>query len=144
MVQFELVDACNDDYDFVYRLKKIVLQQYIEDTWGWDEAFQLKFHRQHFHTDNTKIILVNNNQAGTVDVREEANCLFISGLYLLPEYQSRGIGSSIIEAIEKQAKSKLKNTELEVLKVNVRAQNLYTQLGFEVAGVDDTKLRMRK
>jgi len=144
IVNYELIPATDKDFDFVYELKKIAYKEYIEQTWGWDEEFQMNFHKENFSTANTKIITVENKPIGTVDVKEEDKRIFISGLYLLPEYQSKGIGSSILADIEKDAKAAVKRLELEVLRVNIRAEKLYKRLGFEMVEGDENKFAMYK
>lgn len=145
MVKYVLIPATGEHFDFVYELKKIVLKEYVEQTWGsWDEEFQVRFHKQHFNTTNTKVIKVDGNQAGTVDVKEGDRNIFISGLYLLPQYQSKKIGSSIIQDLIKDAEVKGKRLELEVLRVNTKAQQLYKRLGFTMTDGDDTKFFMYK
>jgi ribosomal protein S18 acetylase RimI-like enzyme len=136
---FGTYPATENDFLFAYQLKKIAYKKYIEQTWGWDEEFQINFHNENFSTANTKIITIENKPVGTIDVREEDERIFISGLYLLPEYQSKGIGSSILVDIATRAKTKGKRLELEVLRVNVRAQELYKRLEFVMVEAEENK-----
>ncbi|HEX8277488.1 MAG TPA: GNAT family N-acetyltransferase [Segetibacter sp.] len=142
MIDYTLIQATNNDFDFAYELKKVAYREYVQQTWGWDEAFQVKFHNENFSTLNTKIIKVDDKSIGTVDVREGPSNIFVTGLYLLPEYQSKGIGSSIILDLIKDAEVKGKRLELEVLRVNTKAQRLYKRLGFTLTEGDDTKFFM--
>lgn len=142
VVDFCLSAATNKDFDFLYQLKKIAYKEYIEQTWGWDEEFQIKFHKENFSTENTKIIEVGTKQIGTVDVKESTSNIFISGLYLLQEYQSKGIGTKIIKDLIEEAEAKKKRLELEVLKVNSRAKKLYESLGFILEDRDKNKYFM--
>lgn len=144
MVQYYLADASDTDFDFLYELKKVSYKNYIEQTWGWDDAFQIKFHKENFATGNTKIILAGNRQIGSVDVKEGDTNIFISSLYLLPAFQSKGIGTQIINDLIKKAAIKNKRLELEVLQVNIRAQKLYGRLGFTKTTRDKTKYFMFK
>src|SRR4051794_37383819 len=100
---YSLIPATEDDFDFAYQLKKVAYKEYVEQTWGWDEEFQINFHKENFSVQNTKIITIRDKPIGTVDVKEENERIFVSGLYILPEYQSKGIGSSIISALQKKA-----------------------------------------
>ena len=127
---YSLYAATQPDFDFVYSLKKLAYKEYVEQTWGWDEAFQLKFQKENFAEGHTKIIKANGIPIGSVDLKEGEFSVFISGLYLLPDYQSKGIGSKIINDLFKETKTKNKRLELEVLKVNKRAIKLYKRLGF--------------
>lgn len=141
---YSLIAASNEDSEFVYNVKKVAYRHYIEQTWGWDEDFQVNFHRENFSAVNTKIIKVEEVAAGTVDIKEDDRRIFVSGLYLFPQYQGRGIGSAIIEEVMKKGEICKKRVELEVLRVNIKAQLLYKKLGFTMAEGDDTKYFMYK
>ena len=144
MKAYTLSAATQQDFDFVYQLKKIAYREYIEQTWGWDDQFQMKFHKDNFSAGNTKIIKADDQPIGSVDVKEEDTSIFISGLYLLPVYQSQGIGTKIMQDLIKEAEAKKKRLELEVLKVNSKAQKLYQRLGFKMEGSDKEKYFMYK
>lgn len=144
MYKFLVRQATIEDADFFYDVKKIVLKSYIDEIWGWDEDFQLQFHKENFHLNNTNIITVNGIPAGTVEISENEQRIFICSLYLLPEYQNQKIGTTIIEKYISEASKKQKTIELEVLKLNVNAQRLYKSLGFTLTEGDDTKYFMYK
>lgn len=144
MPYYYLSQATEQDFDFVYELKKIAYKEYIEQTWGWDDEFQLKFHRDNFSSKNTHIIKADERHIGSIDVKESETNIFISGLYILPSYQSKGIGSSIIKDLIKEAERKTKRLELEVLRVNTKALKLYERLGFTKTEGDKTKYFMYK
>ena len=139
-----LSPATDHDFDFVYQLKKTAYKEYVEQVWGWDDTFQYKFHRESFAAGNTNIIYEGSKKIGSVDVKEGESNLFLSGLYILPEYQSKGIGSTIINELVQRAEAANKRLELEVLKVNVKAQKLYEKLGFKKTDGDETKYFMYK
>lgn len=144
-MKFFLKNADEADSDFVYQLKKIVLKEYVENTWQrWDEDFQKRFHKENYNISNIKIITVGDKRVATIDVNEGDKNIFISGLYVLPEFQGQGIGSAILKELSDKAQSANKRLELEVLSVNVNAQRLYKRLGFKMAEKDDKKLFMYK
>ncbi|MGI8636395.1 MAG: GNAT family N-acetyltransferase [Segetibacter sp.] len=62
----------------------------------------------------------------------------------MPEFQGRGIGSSILKELLDKAQSEQKRLELEVLRVNADAQRLYKRLGFVMEEKDDQKYFMYK
>ena len=143
-MNYVLIPVTNLDFDFAYQLKKVAYKEYIEQTWGWDEDFQMKFHEENFSTANTKIVIVEGRRIGTVDLKEEDERTFISGLYLLPAFQNKGIGTAILRDIMQETAANKKRIELEVLKVNTKAQDLYKRLGFEMSEGDETKYLMYK
>lgn len=141
---FLLRKATGNDAAFFYDVKKIVLQHYIEMIWGWDEDFQQRFHAANFHVEHTYIIVVNGEDAGTLEVQESKDSIFISSLYILPAFQRKGIGTAIVTDYTNKAAAERKRVELEVLKLNEGAQRLYKRLGFILTERDDTKYYMFK
>ena len=144
MAHFELKQATENDSAFFYMVKKTVLKDYIENIWGWDEQFQLQFHQENYHPALTQIILYTNVAIGTVEIKEDDESIFISSLYILPEYQGKGIGTTIIRNYISKADTLKKRVALEVLKLNTGAQKLYKKLGFTLTERDDTKYFMFK
>jgi RimJ/RimL family protein N-acetyltransferase len=142
--RFSLRKASINDSAFYYEVKKKVLKNYIEEIWGWDEAFQIQFHIDNYHVDHTQIIMVNEIMAGTIEVKEDVRSIFISGLYLLPLYQNSGIGTQILRDYIEKAKENSKRVELEVLRLNLNAQRLYKKLGFILEPGDENKYFMYK
>lgn len=47
MPNVTLRKATADDSEFVFLVKKAALGEYIEQTWGWDEDFQRRFHNDY-------------------------------------------------------------------------------------------------
>lgn len=68
--------------------------------------------------------------------------LQISGIYILPEYQGRGLGTEVIDEVIKQARKRRQPVSLQVLKVNP-ARRLYERLGFVVIAESETHFQMR-
>ncbi len=127
---YTLQRAKEEDSLFFYELKKLVLRHYVETIWGWDEEFQIGFHRDNYHPEDTFIIKVGEEPAGTVEVREDDEKIFICSLYIHPDYQGRSIGTSIVKDYLASAALQHKKTDLEVLRLNTRAIELYKRLGF--------------
>ncbi len=144
MEEYNLRSATNEDSDFFYNVKKQVLKKYIEDIWGWDEVFQIQFHQENFHVNDIQIIMMEKVAIGTVEVKETADQIFISSLYILPSFQNKGIGTSICKMYSSKAERANKRIALEVLKLNVHAQRLYIKLGFTLTESDETKYLMFK
>jgi GNAT superfamily N-acetyltransferase len=104
-----------------------------------DAKIQLTFNRLLAHPDNGTIevfeveqriigysLLVNfwsNEYGGTI--------LVIDELYIIPEFQGKGIGSRFIKYLNETRFNDCVALELEVLPYNTRALQLYEQLGFK-------------
>ena len=142
MIDFKIRTATHNDFEVSYNIKKDALQSYIDKTWGWNEEFQKKYHEKHFDTKNLQIVEVQNKPVGCLEILDNKDHLLISGLYIMQKYQSKKIGSSIINNIIKDSNTKRKTIKLQVLKANERAMQLYKSLGFETYMVDNIYNKM--
>lgn len=130
------------DSEFAYELKKAALMEYVAQVWGWDEDFQREFHEREFEAQGTDIVVHEGRDIGLVRTEREPDHIYVRHIYLLPEAQGQGIGSHLIEQVVREAEGKHQQVRLHVLKVNVRAKELYETLGFEVVGETDTHYGM--
>jgi ribosomal protein S18 acetylase RimI-like enzyme len=127
------------DFDFLYWLHRAAMRAYVEETFGpWDEAWQQEYFRRHFDPANLQVIQWDGEDVGSLFLQDRTEELFIAGIEILPEYQQQGIGSQVIRGLLEQANRQSKPVALQVLKVNIRARNLYQRLGFGVTGENDT------
>ena len=69
--------------------------------------------------------------AGILCVERKPDEIRLQTLYLLPSYQARGIGSSIVSALQMEAVARCVPLRLHVLKVNP-AKHFYDRVGFSV------------
>lgn len=138
----ELRNATCKDFDFLYTLHRATLKEYIEKTWGWDEAFQKEYFLQHFNPHIQQIIVAAKTDIGSISVVHENNSVFLNIIEILPAYQNKGIGTFLIEEILVRAKSENKSVLLQVLKVNRRARALYERIGFSICGETETHYQM--
>lgn len=84
---------------------------------------------------------VDSNLVGICGVTFEAQRLPDAGeiiqMYVQPEYQHKGFGRQLMNAIEGYCrKGRAKNLVLEVIRANTSAINLYTQLGYRAPLVE--------
>lgn len=129
---YKLRPAQKADYDFLYHLIEVCLKEYVEATWGWDDEFQQRYFAEHFDVTGCSIILVNGRRAGQRTVIEQEDHLYLTGIYLLPQYQNQGLGSALIREVMGEAEKANRPLTLQVLKANHPARRLYERLGFVV------------
>jgi ribosomal protein S18 acetylase RimI-like enzyme len=122
--------ASNDDRDFAFELNRVTMREYVEATWGWDDAEQEALFDEHFDPADCEIVRVGQTDIGLLAVQEHDDELHLAGIYLLPEWQSRGIGSSIVRSVLARGAASAKPVLLRVLHSNPRAEALYERLGF--------------
>jgi ribosomal protein S18 acetylase RimI-like enzyme len=141
MIHYTLRKAEEKDFDITHTIKIDAMKDYITLTWGWDEELQNKFHREEFYRDNIYMVEVAGRPIGTIGINEVENEIVINRIYLLKEFQSKGIGSSLLKNIIKENNDKV--VRLAVLKVNTGAKKLYDSLGFEVYGEGNEHWKMK-
>jgi len=63
---------------------------------------------------------------------------------VLPEYQRKGIGSSLLESFIQDSSAKQQEATLGVFRINIDARRLYERADFEVYGETATHYEMKK
>lgn len=137
----QLRPAAISDRGFAFHAWKTAMKEYVEATWGWDEAAQVERQRAEFDElfdPHYQIIEVTGHPAGTLIVNRHPDHLYLSGLYLLPHYQRQGYGSQILRGLLSEAQSQNIPIRLRVLRVNQQAHYLYERLGF--SAIDESEL----
>ena len=135
--------ATSEDFDFLYSLHRATLKEYVARTWGWDEVWQHNHFRQHFNPSACQVIVFQGQDIGVLCVERREAEIFLSRIEMLPGYQRKGIGTTIILEVLDEAKRMGRLVVLEVLKVNSAARRLYEHLGFSVTGETETHYLMK-
>ena len=135
--------ATQDDLALTYAITEDAMRGYVEETWGtWDQDEQLQKHRTNFTPETYRIILVKDEVAGLVAVEDFPSHIWLVKLYLLATYRGQGIGSQVLQGVQKSAAAQGKPVTLRVLRVNKRAQALYAKHGFKVTEESAKRLHM--
>jgi ribosomal protein S18 acetylase RimI-like enzyme len=115
----------------------------IEQTWGWDEAWQQDdFHRR-LREYTVSIIENAGGATGALLLESKPDSIYIHEVQISPQHQGRGIGGAVVQWVIEQAASRGVAVTLSVLEVNPRARQLYERLGFQVTAFDAPFFRMR-
>ena len=133
--------ATNMDADFLWRLRVASLREYVERIYGWDEGIQKTFFEDGFHPEDTRIVQFEGQDIGMYELRNRQNDHFLARIEILPEFQKRGIGSTIIQRITTDIGPSGKPLRLQVFKINP-AHRLYARLGFKITGETETHYQM--
>jgi RimJ/RimL family protein N-acetyltransferase len=91
----------------------------------------------------TSVIAAYGVDVGRLRVVRTGELVELAGLQLLPDHQSRGIGTKIVRDLMAEAAASGRGFGLSVEKDNLRAQALYERLGLTVVGEDGDELVMR-
>ncbi len=133
--RISLRPAVEGDFAFLYALHAATMKEYVDQTWGWDEAFQQSRYQESFVPGDTRIITWDGKEIGMLATEERDADVFLSLIEIDPGHQRQGIGALIISRVIEEAARIGKPVFLHVLKVNP-AKRLYDRLGFSV--VDET------
>lgn len=133
--------ATDDDKAFLWKLKVASLRPYLAQVYGWDDNTQFGYFENGFHPEAIQIIQYDGQHVGMYELQENVNAWFIAGIMVLPEFQNKGIGSTIIQRIIDDIAVTNKPLRLQVFKVNP-ARRLYERLGFVKLGESKTHIQM--
>ncbi len=139
MTEFDLRKATEGDFYRLLSIRNLVLREYILQVRGWDEAREEARFRRNFDAETTQVVMSGDLVVGFLGVREEDDHLYIAQAYIIPEYQGRGIGTSLI----REVLARDQPVELWVMTSNTGARRLYERLGFQVTGEENDHYRMR-
>lgn len=106
------------------------MREHVERVWGWDHGKQVAFFDEHFRPDKSQIIRVDGEDIGVLIVEPAETEIYLAEIQILPGWQGRGIGSSVVRSLMNEAANSGKAVTLRVLHVNDRARALYERLGF--------------
>ena len=127
----KLVPYTDEDYEFVYEVKKNAYKKYVEECWGaWVEEDQKKYFEKFIETvkDNAFIITNGNVKIGFYNGELLDNRNYeVGNICIIPEYQGKGIGTKILK--DKLEEYKGYDIEIQYFKQNP-VGNLYKRLGF--------------
>jgi ribosomal protein S18 acetylase RimI-like enzyme len=137
-----LQQAKAEHYDFCLRLFLLTMRPYMQELNVWDEEEQRSSFATHWKVEEVKIISVDGNDAGWLQVTELPAEIRLQKFFILPEYQRSGIGSEVLSRLLATWRPTGKKIVLRVLKNNP-ARRLYERLGFSVIAEAGVVFRMR-
>ena len=132
------------DSEFVFTVKKAAYREYVEQVWGWDDDYQRERHNREFASHDFHIIQFREIDVGFFITSSTSDTLKVNQIYILPEYQGKGIGSACMTRIIDNANLEQRVVVLQVLKVNTRGVVLYQRLGFTIVDEDSIYIQMEK
>lgn len=130
-VEWSLRPAVPADRDFLFDLNRATMKDYVDRTWGWNDHEQSAFFADRFQPDAWQIIQVDGEDVGVLIVEDRADEIHLAEVQILPEWQGRGIGSSVVRSLIERCAAARTPLTLRVLHVNLRARALYERLGFQ-------------
>ncbi len=150
-LSFSLRPVQPDDEAFLYALYGSTRAEEMA-AWNWSEAQQEAFLRLQFSAwqqqfrqqsalSDDRIILIGEQPGGRIIVIRTELEIRLAEIALLPEHRRRGIGSALIEELQREAQTARKPLRLHVLASN-EAVRWYERLGFVRCGGNGVYLLM--
>lgn len=128
--------------EFIYRLIEATMRSYVEQVWGhFDEDRNRTHVAEAIAAGQYSIITLEHEQVGALCVERHPAYIQLSQLFILPEHQRRGIGTSIVRGLINEAHAAKKPLRLRVLSVNP-ARRLYEREGFRVTSTTPERVYM--
>ena len=133
---------CHDkDYTFVLNLlKKNMYPSFIKHWGEWNS----KSFKDHFKKDIIKIVEYKKRRIAFYELKFKKDCGYINSIQITPFMQGKGIGTYLINLMEKETKKQgLKKINLKVFNDNP-ARRLYRRLGYRVIKKEGTSVILEK
>lgn len=118
------------------------MRGYVEQIWGsFSEAYNRKDVAGSIASGIYSIIESEGQDIGALAVERHPTHIQLMQMYIAPSHQNRGIGTSLIRALAREARQFGKPLRLRVLSVNP-ARRLYEREGFKVTSVTPERVFM--
>lgn len=152
-LRIELRPEAEGDAAFLARLYCDTRRHEVA-AWGWppaqEELFltmqfeaQRRGYRQTYPNAVGRIVRVVETDAGRLLVNEESSSIHLIDIALLEEYRNRGIGTQLLNELQRECDLRQMALRLHVLAVSP-ARRLYRRMGLEEVGADEIYIQMER
>lgn len=145
MNDYKLIPMTEEDYEFIYVVKKNAYKKYVEMNWGtWNEEMQRDFYKKFVETYKNNLYTINldGKKIGFYQGEILENGDYdIGNICIIPEYQGRGLGTQVLTDTLEEHNGQ--NIHIQYFKQNP-VGNLYARLGFIPNGETDYHYQMIK
>jgi len=142
--RLSLRPAVPDDLESVFVVTKAAMGPYVKATWGtWDDAVQRDRVAETFSVCTHQLIYIGNDLAGVLAVKLHPDHLQLLKVFLLPAFQSQGLGTMLVKQVIERADKESLPVRLRVLRVNP-AKSLYERLGFAIPHEEPERFFMER
>jgi ribosomal protein S18 acetylase RimI-like enzyme len=129
-IDIELHEAKEEDLDQLVKIRIAAMRESLEKIGRFDATRARARLTQDFQTKYTTCLIYKTNIIGFIISKQENEEIVINHLYVLPQFQNRGIGKFVLDKIIEQGKNERRNIKLMALKES-RANNFYLNNGFK-------------
>ena len=140
--EVQLRKAEADDAEFICRVVETTMRVYVEQTWGsFSEEYARKNVADTIAAGIYSIILLDGQAIGALAIERHPSHIQLTQIYILRQHQNRGIGTSLVRELAREARETAKPLRLRVLSVNP-ARRLYEREGFQVTSTTPERVYM--
>lgn len=126
----------------LFEIHRAAFRSHISQLWGWDERWQRSNFAAELASSTTSAIRLDARIVGYIQLRDEGNRIYVQNIALLPDFQSRGIGTRLMKELQTKAAARGVPLELGVFRTNGPARRFYERLGFERTRDTETHTQM--
>jgi ribosomal protein S18 acetylase RimI-like enzyme len=138
-MKYKQVPVIDDDKPWLDGLRRAAYEELSDATFGgWDEARHARHFDESWQRRRIKIVEVDGERVGMVQLFEESDSVEIGEIQILPHHQNMGIGRQVLSDVIRRAHTRGKPVVLSVGLENERALRLYLRLGFRTCGQSET------
>lgn len=139
----QLKAARSADVDSLYRLHREAMRDSVLQVMGvWDEDWQQRQFREAFRLKNCRAIVVDGATVGLCDYERRDDDYFLRLLEIRPDYQGRGIASTVLRRVLARARREGRPVTLFAIKAG-KVRGFYERFGFTVIGETVTHYLMQ-
>ncbi|MGF1761798.1 GNAT family N-acetyltransferase [Aliivibrio kagoshimensis] len=133
--------ANDDDYQFLYELKKASEYDAVSRVFGWDELLQQRLHKNEWNEARPTVIEVEGKRVGSYLLEPRLDYYYFGRFFILPRFQGAGIGTAVLKrCIEKVGNKPIQLCHLQGNKVHY----LYKRHAFTVTEQDEKFIHMKR
>jgi ribosomal protein S18 acetylase RimI-like enzyme len=143
-MSFKLRKATQEDFSFALRTHHAAYREVIVAQYGtWDQAAQDGYFERSWNANVTEILLCDGQACGYTVVEDRPDDLHVDELVIAPDFQGRGVGTTLLRTAIERAASRGVPVRLRTCHLN-RACALYQRLGFREFGRTDTHVLLER
>jgi ribosomal protein S18 acetylase RimI-like enzyme len=126
-----LVPVSEDDFEDLLTLRIAAMRESLSRIGRFDPMRARERFQSGFSPEDTRHVVVSGSRVGFVTVRSCEDDLLLEHLYVLPGFQGRGIGASVLASIFKTADAGSREVRVVALKES-DSNHFYERHGFKM------------
>lgn len=131
IMNITLIAAQEEDRTFFRHAHHSAYRPVIEKMFGWDDSKQDVYADKDFDERHPHLAYEGGRKVGVVGWQTKPDRIWFGPIFILPEYQGKGIGMHVVKKFIKKAESERLPLRLQTLLVNEKAKAFYERLGFK-------------